>query len=120
MINLHSKSVNVTRADLIAALKTNMQKHVAEYNEAVSDYQAKVIADLAAALDRAKAGDFSKVSVSVQRPESHEQEFIDIIDMMEMSVDETINLESSAFKAYFRNEWPWKKAFDLIATSYKS
>ena len=120
MFNLRNQTVTVSRESLIEALHDNLSLHKAEYQEAMSDYRAKVIADLKAALARAEAGDFEKVNVHVSQPESHEQEFQDVIGMLEMSVDETITLDSDAFKAYFRNEWPRKRQFELIAASYKS
>lgn len=120
MLNLRTQTVNVSRTDLLANLYANFESHKAEYKQAMLDYQAKVIADLSAALARAEAGDFTKVTVRVDRPESHEQDFIDVIGMLEMSVDETINLDSEAFKAYFRNEWPWKRQFDMLMASYKA
>lgn len=120
MLNLHTQSVNVSRTELLKALRANLEAHQDEYREAMTDYQAKVIAELTASLERAKAGDFSKVEVRIPQPESHKQDFLDVIEMMELSVDETINLDSSAFKAYFRNEWPWKRQFELMAASYKA
>lgn len=120
MLNLHTQSVNVNRTALLEALHANLETHQAEYREAMRDYQAKVVAELTASLARAKAGDFSKVNIHIPQPESHEQDFLDVIGMMELSVDETINLDSAAFKAYFRNEWPWKRQFDLMAASYKA
>lgn len=120
MLNLRTKTVNVSRKDLLAHLYANLEEHKSEYKQALLDYQDKVIADLSAALARSQAGDFTKVTVSVDHPKSHEQDFMDVISMLEMSVDETINLDSEAFKAYFRNEWPWKRQFDMLMASYKS
>lgn len=120
MLNLRTQTVNVSRESLIKALYANLEEHKAEYKQAMLDYQAKVIADLSAAIARAQAGDFAKVNVHVNQPESHEQDFLDVISMLEMSVDETINLDSEAFKAYFRNEWPWKRQFDMLTASYKA
>lgn len=119
MLNMHTQSVNVKRTDLLAALKSNLESHLSEYREARADYQAKVFAELGAALERAKYGDFSKVVVNIAAPVSHEQDFIEVIEMMELSVDDTIQLDRDAFKAYFKNEWPWKKAFESMAASYK-
>lgn len=120
MLNMHSQSVTVKRADLLAALKANLEAHRAQFIEATSDYKAKVLEELYAALYRANNDDFSKVVVDVTKPESHEADFIDVIEMMELSVDESIQLDRDAFKAYFRNEWPWKRHFDMLAQSYKS
>lgn len=120
MLNMHNQSVTVQRDDLLSALKANLNAHRKQFAEATFDYQALVKRELAAALARAEGGDFSKVDVNVPKPQGHEQDFLDVIDMMEMSVDETIKLDRESFKAYFRNEWPWKRHFDILAQSYKS
>ena len=120
MLNMRSQSVNVNRSELISALKANLATHKEELECANRDYKVLVINELHSALDRAAHGDFSKVEVSIKKPQSHEKDFVEIIEMMEMSVDETINLDSEAFRAYFKNEWPWKQSFDLLASTYKA
>lgn len=120
MLNMHTQTVTVKRTDLLSALKNNLEAHREQFAEATADYQALVKQKLSEALARAKAGDFAKVDVNVPKPESYEADFADVIEMMEMSVDETIQLDRDAFKAYFRNEWPWKRQFDSLAQSYKA
>lgn len=120
MLNLRQQTINVSRKDLLANLYANLESHKAEYKQAMIDYQEKVISELSAALSRAQSGDFSNVNVRVEKPDDHCQDFMDVISMLEMSVDETINLDSEAFKAYFRNEWPWKRQFDMLMASYKA
>ncbi|WP_320152989.1 hypothetical protein [uncultured Tolumonas sp.] len=102
MLNMRSQSVNVNRNELISALKANLAIHQVELESANRDYKELVINELHAALDRATHGDFSKVEVSIKKHQSHEKDFVEIIEMMEMSVDETINLDSEAFRAYFK------------------
>lgn len=120
MINLHSQEVTVGRKQLLDALRVNLKVHQAEYAEAYADYQEKVIFELEAALKRAKSGDFKKAVVSINAPVSHEKEFTDVIEMLEMSVHEEILLDRQVFRAYFKNEWPWADAFKLAGATYKS
>lgn len=119
MFNMRTQSVNVSRLQLIASLKGNLEVHMAEFAEAKADYEKKVISTLENALELAKIGDFSKSVVRIEEPASHEKDFLEVIEMMEMSVDETINLDREAFQAYFKNEWPWSKAFAAASMSYK-
>lgn len=118
MFNMRTQSVNVSRLQLLSVLKTNLKQHLADYEKALQGYQLEVVETLEATLARVREGDFSKVTVSVQKPESHEQEFLDVIEMMEMSVDETINLDRDAFRAYIKNDWPWSQQFSAISASY--
>lgn len=119
MLNVRQQTVNVNRSELIAALRVNRDAHKAEYEEAVKAYQETVIRKLTETLERAKSGDFKNISIHLAQPESHEKDFTDVIEMMEMSVDETIKLDGEAFRAYFKNEWVWKHSFDTLASTYK-
>ena len=119
MITIRNQSVNVDREELVKALKENLAAHTVELAEAVSDYKALVKKSLSEALARAEAGKFDNVSVVIQKPEDHTREFTDMIEMLEMSTDTVINLDREAFRAYVKNEWPWKKNFDALAASYK-
>lgn len=119
MINLRNQSVSVNRLKLIKVLETNKKAHVKEYKDAIAAYQKATIKALKDALNRAQNGDFTKVVVNVSVPTSHEDEFTQILDMLKMSVDEKITLDTEAFQAYVKNNWPWRKQFDLLAASYR-
>ncbi len=120
MLNMHNQTVSVRRDALLAAMRENLTAHRRAFAEATKDYRELVRAELHAAIQRTNNGDFSKVVVDVPAPESHEKDFLDVIEMMEQSVDETIKLDRDAFRAYFKNEWPWKMHFDALMRSYKT
>jgi len=123
MLNHNQRSVNVLRLDLITALKENLAIHQAEYAEAVQDFRAKVLRDLKAKTKEVNAATDAQLvqitSLGINPPQNHETEFTEMIEMFEMSVDEKINLDHQSFKAFFKNDWPWKKQFEMIAASYK-
>ena len=120
MINLHTQTVNVNRQDLLVALRAGLEKHKAAYTEAVSDYQAAVLKFLGDALKRAKKGDFKDVVLKLTPPSDRSDDYVKVIEMLEMSVDENINLDAESFRAYVKNEWPWTRSFELAGTMYKT
>lgn len=120
MLTLRTQSVNVNRLDLITALKKGREQHLAAYNEALADYKDRTIEFLKTALANAQAGDLSNVKLTFNPPMLHLSDYDNVIEMMDLSVDETINLDTDAFKAYFKNEWPWTNSFALAAASYKA
>lgn len=119
MITLNQQSVTVQRKDLITAIKSNRKEHISEYNQAYSDYKAKVKYELERALKEANEGKFDNVAVLIQSPVSHENDYNDIIEMLEMSVDDNITLDRDSFKAYIKNEWNWTRQFKVLNASYK-
>jgi hypothetical protein len=123
MMHHNQRSVNVKRSDLLSALKTNLDAHRIQYAEAVTDYRAKLQRDLKTKLKEVNAvSDDTLVKINgihFSPPQNHESEYIEMIEMFEMSVDDTINLDHQSFKAYFKNEWPWAAVFAATAMSYK-
>jgi hypothetical protein len=124
MITLHQRSVNVSRLELLKKLRENLDLHCAEYASAIADYQERLLADLKLAVKKvAKVHDVNDLvnfSFSLPYPKNYEDEFTQVIEMMEMSVDETIELDSNSFRAYVKNEWSWGQNFRLTNAMYKT
>lgn len=124
MMHSGRHSVNVSRKDLLAKLKENREIHKKDYQEALVGYKIKLVADLKHALDQAERMPVERMqtlrAVPFDCPRSYEAEYNEIIDMMEVSVDDVINLDSSDFKSYFKNEWSWSNGFTMSANLYKS
>lgn len=124
MMHSGRHSVNVSRKDLLAKLKENREIHKKDYQEALIGYQIKLTADLEKALAEVKTINVSRLNtlhaVSYDCPRSYDTEYRKIIDMMEVSVDDVINLDSQSFEQYFKNEWSWSDHFNNSATMYKA
>ena len=120
MLSLHKQTVTVCRLKLLQALKNNLEIHISEYKEATEDY--KVIATCFAQqlLHEVSHGNFKNMVFKIQEPISYESKYQDIIDMLEISVVDRIELDSQAFKAYFKNEWDWTSSFKNYSASLKS
>jgi hypothetical protein len=122
MMNIRQRSVNVNRLELLDKLRENLAIHRAEYLEALDEYQARLLADLKLAVEKVNSTqnpkDLQKFSFDIQFPPNHEQDFLDVIEMLEMSVDSTINLDSESFKAYIKNEWNWQHHFRAAKMAY--
>ncbi|MCP1651661.1 hypothetical protein [Pseudomonas nitroreducens] len=117
MLHANNRSVNVSRVELISALKGGRERHAIDYATAAQDYEDAAIKFLSDALKRAKKGDLSDIHFKLPKPENHTGDYDEIIAMMEQSVDSTISLDSPSFRAYFLGEWDWKRGFDLAMTS---
>lgn len=124
MMNIRQRSVNVNRQELLKKLHENLELHRAEYQEALSEFKERLEADLQLALKRVKKTDdvlsLKNFSFNITFPQNHEKDYIEVIEMLEMSVDETINLDTESFRAYIKNEWVWNHSFKSTLMSYKS
>ncbi len=124
MITMHQRSVNVSRNTLLDKLRENLEAHKTEYAEAVADYQERLLGDLKLAAKKVAkikdVKDLQNFSFDLPYPQSHEREYTEIIEMLEMSVDENIQLDAQSFRAYIKNEWAWRSHFDATRASYKA
>lgn len=114
------KSVNVRRDALLAKLKENREKHVADYEKSLIGYRIEVLKVLEKALEKAKGGEYDNDNLYVMEhmPENHTSEYDQVIAMMEMSVDEIITLEASEVQQYVLDQWHWKANFAATTTKY--
>ena len=127
MMNIRQRSVNVNRLQLLETLRANLEIHRAEYREAVLEFHARLEADLKVALKKVKAVDpniaeieskLRRFSFSVQFPQNYENQYVEVIEMLELSVDEVINLDAESFRAYVKNEWAWQQSFRATKAMY--
>jgi len=111
MMNIRQRSVNVSRTELLEKLKENRKIHAKEYADLLLEFRARLESDLKAALEKvSKAKNNEKLKqfrFNVVPPQNYTSQYDEVIEMLEMSVDEVINLDAESFKAYIKNEWSW-------------
>lgn len=123
-------AVKINRLQLMGIVQENMTKHVAEYLEAVEDYKvlctkiANENIKLAKSnLKKIEAGELDKVESFKglpQKPTSYEADYKRAARMLELSVEDTIEVEEDVFNQLVLDEWAWKRAFMLSNSTYKA
>lgn len=127
MMSLHNQEVTVARLNLIEILKKNREIHAAEYKEAVIGFHIEACKKIEQYLGNIKnfsglEDEFIKKtdyhSFRISSPQDHTKEYDDIIEMLEMSVNENICLDSQAFRAYVKDEWIWAPQSKMLNSGY--
>ena len=113
-----SQSVNVKRVALLEILKANRAQHIQMYDRAVEGYKIEMVEVLEKALKEAKEGKMEFLSIGLAQPQNHRKEYDQVIDMMEMSVDEVINLDSHSFQCYVKDQWNWSSNVTALNSVY--
>jgi hypothetical protein len=116
-------AVKVNRIELLGIVRGNLEKHIKEFNESVEDYKSAAIKLAESNLELAKSGDLDKISrirLVPQKPSSYEQNYNRAIRMLELSVEDTIEVEEDVFNQLVLDEWAWKNAFVASGALYKS
>jgi len=123
------KEVTVDRKVLLKKLKVNRAKHVKTFEKAYENYVKTLKARVKKIAESCEEWDASKrskrkfdldASVNLNAPQSYECEYNTVVEMTEMSVDDTVTLSQQEFKYYIQDEWGWKHSFSSMASNYST
>ncbi len=117
------RSVKVEKNELLKIVRENKKKHVKEFDESVKDYKKGAIAIAKKHVELAKTGDLdeiAKIKAMPQKPVSYEKDYDRAIRMLELSVEDTIELEEDIFNQLVLDEWQWKHQFTATSALYKT
>ena len=112
------RPVRVDKKKVLEALKENRSTHRAIFEEAVEGYRKEVVKQLEKHIKQMKSGKPKRTYISIPYPEDHTSDYDDAIEMLEMSLDESIDLDAEAFKAFYKDDWSWKNQFLASNSGY--
>lgn len=113
-------SVDVPRAQVLAVVKVNRDKHKAIVAEALEAYRKAVIEELEKRIDTIKSGKAINIYIRLPEPEDHTDEYDTIIGMLEMTESENVTLGSVEYRSYVEDKWDWKDRWVSSTASYAS
>lgn len=106
--------VTVARVELLKVLKENREKHVKIYEDALEGVRVEYKKLLEKELKKLEDGKEVKSSVSVSMPRNHEEEYTEVIEMLEMSVEDEVTLSKHEFQNYVQDKWISQSEKDLL------
>ena len=116
-------AVKINRLKLLKIVRTNMDQHIKDFEEAVKDYKDSVLKLSKANLELAETGDLAKIAKIAAlppKPNSYEPSYKRAIRMLELSVDNEIEVEEDVFNQLVLDEWQWKHSFSTSNSLYKT
>lgn len=112
--------VTVEKKRLIETVGKNLEGHRKEFLEAQERYRELCIELLDEALANARKGkEFSKM-IHLPMPEDHSGDYSAALSMLEMSVDETVEIDEQAFRELVLNQWYWLASYHKNTQIYTS
>lgn len=111
-------SVKVKKGDLRARIQLNRDKHHTEYMEAFTGYKRACIQALETNLEAFRAGTRQRIVINEQPPEDHTKDYDRVLTMLDMSVDDEVTLDVSAFSQYVMDDWGWKQIWATSNSKY--
>lgn len=106
------------KSDLLEKIKHNYASHRQKFEDAVEGYKAKAVQLLQDHIERILANAPEKVVVSLPWPEDHSDDYERVIEMLEWSDDEQLELNEHQFATYVLDQWGWQEKFTTTAAMY--
>lgn len=107
--------------DLLDKLRANRTAHVEEFAEAWQGYMTALETTLEGLLDTVRTGrDVDMYKARLDRPSSHEKDYDRIIEVLEMTSADTVQLTLGEFDKYVRDNWEWTESFKMSSSNYIS
>lgn len=111
-------SVKVKRSELLTRIKANRDAHRDLFLKAQEGYREAMIEELDRMLKDAQSGKPIRRSVSMMEPQDHTKDYDRVIDMLEMSQDDIVEIQEHEFDQYVRDNWAWKALADSTNAMY--
>jgi len=109
---------NVERTELLAILEKNREKHHDLYLVAMEQWRDQVVEELSQFTDRLMKGDKVLIRSRLPVPEDHTDDYDTAIQMLKLSVDDTIELSEHDIEEYVMDRWGWYASFAANTLRY--
>jgi tRNA A37 N6-isopentenylltransferase MiaA len=112
------QNVKVKKDELLATVRKNRDGHRDLFLKAQAGYREDAIAELDRMLREARDGKKIRRGFTMPEPIDRTGDYDTVINMLEMSVDDVVELQFHEFAQYVRDQWSWKRDVDLVNMSY--
>lgn len=114
-------TIKVTVVDLIERVQENQIKHQKDYDDAMINYaeaHLKAHEDFNELMGKMEPGEaFRETFGEIHKPENHGEDYDRLLAKLNMTVDETVELEDHEFRRYVQDDWDWKRIITAAAAS---
>ena len=113
------QEVIVKKTWLITKLSHNRKTHRGQYELAFKGYRRDMIKCLEDNLELVKNGHKERIYLHETVPEDHTDDYDTALEMLEASVDDTINITAEDFVRYVQDDWHWKEQWLASTSKYR-
>lgn len=115
------EKITVDKAELLEILERNRDQHRAVFEEALTGFKEKVVKDLEQWIADIRAGrTVTDVRIIRLAPRDHTRDYDRAIEMIKMSLADTVELTEKDFQFYVQDDWGWQREFLANARTYNS
>lgn len=118
--------VTVSTSWLLAKMRENLEVHRSEFAQAMEDYRDAQLQALQDAIKIFKKegtlriGPYGESRVILPVPQSHEDDYVRVISMLQVSVHSEQELSAEEFDRYANDKWQWAGHLKAQSVMYNS
>ena len=114
------KQVYIDRKEVLKRIKENRKNHRDLFFKAQKGYKKAVIKELNEMLKDARENRSVQHRIDLVMPQDHTGDYDVVIDMLEMSISDSIELAQHEFQNYVRDKWEWSDFANVTNSVYAS
>jgi HPt (histidine-containing phosphotransfer) domain-containing protein len=114
-----SRTVKISKTQLLAKIKANKEAHIVDYNEAVEAYKEEALKQLAELIEEAEAGDL-EIELSLVTPIDNTEKYNEIIQLFEWEINDEVELTKNEFDEYVLDKSNFATHALYTNSTYKS
>jgi len=103
------QGVYLKRTEILEKIKRNLEGHATLYKNALEGYRKAAEKEILKMLEDVKNGKSIRRFLSLDEPINHTDDYKRVIEMLEMSDAESIQLSMEEFERYIRDKWEWSE-----------
>lgn len=118
---MNELTVTVSVQELVDVISGNRDRHRDVFEKAVRAYRERAIKALEEKISDIMAGRRTSLSIMLPTPEDHTEDYERTIDMLRMhqrAGGDTIDISSTDYACYVRDDWHWKRQWAASTASY--
>jgi len=111
------------KGQLLEKLKSNREKHAEDYKNAKEEYRQATAVACRKLLDMIEPGlvvNHSEFLKNLSRPTDQTKHYDRIIQMLEFTSEDSIELSQEVFTQIVLDEWDWKSGYEATKMSNSS
>lgn len=114
------QTFTVEKVGLLDTLRRNRRTHQEDFDAAEKGFRKAAIVRMQDHLSLAREGGKIKTRLGLEPPQSHLEDYDNIIGLLTMSTEDEIEIDEHDYRQYVKDEWGWSQSFTVSSALYNN
>lgn len=110
--------ITVDTEKLIGTIRTNRDAHEKTYEQVLAEYRRLAIEWLEEMTEAYAQGEYPRLTFDRPRPKNHLADYNQALQMLELHIGETIDVDDKTFARLVLDDWEWRAEWVMTTRSY--